>query len=70
MVALIELLLGLFLGALVLLELTGKTDFLGRRKREELIERYEREGPYEPDLDGGEEGDGGEESTDDDGPRF
>lgn len=59
MVALIEIVLGLFLAALVLLELTGKTDFLGRRKRREFVERQEREGPYDPDEDG-----------DDDGPRF
>jgi hypothetical protein len=42
MVALIEVVLGLFLAGLVLLELTGKTDFLGRKKREEVIERAER----------------------------
>jgi hypothetical protein len=59
MVALIELVIGLFLVALVLLELTGKTDFLGRRKLEEFVERQEREGPYER-----------EEQEDDDGPRF
>lgn len=59
MVALIEIVLGLFLAALVLLELTGKTDFLGRRKLEEFVERQEREGPYER-----------EEERDDDGPRF
>ncbi len=42
MVALIEMLLGLFLAALVVLELTGKTDFLGRRKHREFVERRER----------------------------
>jgi len=57
MVALIELLLGIFLGALVLLEATGRTDFLGRRKRQDLVERYEDE-LQETDDDG------------DDGPRF
>lgn len=61
MVALIEIVLGLFLAALVLLELTGKTDFLGRRKRKEFIERQEREGPYDPEA---------ERDDDSDGPRF
>jgi len=58
MVALLELLLGLFVGALVLLEATGKTDFLGRRKRQELVERYE------DDLQEPDDGEG------DNGPRF
>lgn len=56
MVALIEIVLGLFLVALVVLELTGKTDFLGRRKRKEFIERQEREGPYDPSEDDDEPG--------------
>lgn len=59
MVELLELVLGLLLVALVLLELTEKTDFLGRRKLEEFVERQEREGPYER-----------EDEQDDDGPRF
>ena len=41
MVALIEVVLGLLLAGLALLELTGKTDFLGRKKRERIIERAE-----------------------------
>lgn len=41
MVALIEVVLGLFLAGLALLELTGKTDFLGRKKRERIIEQAE-----------------------------
>jgi hypothetical protein len=60
MVALLELVLGLLLAALVLLELTGTTDFLGRRKLEEFVDRQEREGPSEREEDEG----------DDDGPRF
>ena len=51
MVALIEVLLGLFLAGVVLLELTGKTDFLGRRKRQRLIENVEREQAEEPEND-------------------
>ena len=51
MVALIEILLGLFLGGVVVLELTGKTDFLGRRKRKRLIEQAESEAQEEADDD-------------------
>lgn len=41
MVALIEVVIGLFFAGLALLELTGKTDLLGRKKRERIIERAE-----------------------------
>ena len=60
MVEPIEAVLGLFLAGLVLLELTGKTDFLGRRKMNEVLERHERS------LH--EESEGGDDR--DDGPRF
>ena len=53
MVALIEVVLGLLLAGLALLELTGKTDFLGRQKRERIIEQAEAraEEPEEPEDD-------------------
>jgi hypothetical protein len=57
MVEPIEVVIGLFLAGLALLELTGKTDLLGRQKRQKVLERH-RESL-------GEEDDGP-----DDGPRF
>lgn len=41
MVALLEVVLGVLLAGLALLELTGTTDLLGRKKRERIIERAE-----------------------------
>ena len=63
MVEPIEAVLGLFLAGLVLLELTGKTDFLGRRKMNEVLERHERS------LHGESEGRDDRDDRDD-GPRF
>jgi len=52
MVALIEVVLGVFLAGLALLELTGKTDFLGRKKRERVIQQAEaRAEEHEEDSD-------------------
>lgn len=53
MVEPIHVAIGLFLAGLALLELSGKTDFLGRRKRAELVERYEasREPPVDDSDD-------------------
>ena len=53
MVALIEVVIGVLLAGLVVLELTGKTDFLGRQKRKRLIEQTEArtEQPEEQDDD-------------------
>lgn len=57
MVEPIHVVIGLFLGGLVLAELTGKTDLLGRRKMNRVIERHEQSLEEE------------RESADD-GPRF
>lgn len=59
MVEPIEVVVGLFLAGLAVLELTGKTDFLGRRKIDRVLERHEQALEEE------------ESETDrDDGPRF
>lgn len=51
MVALIEVVLGLFFVGLALLELTGKTDLLGRKKRERIIEQAERRAEESEETD-------------------
>lgn len=58
MVEPIEVAIGFFLVGLVFLELTGKTDFLGRRKIDRVLERHEQALEEES------------ESDRDDGPRF
>jgi hypothetical protein len=55
MVALIEVLLGVFLAGLVVLELTGKTDFLGRRKHKEFVERREQQLLNDEEQDDGDD---------------
>lgn len=61
MVEPIEVVIGLFLGGLALLELTGKTDFLGRRKINRVLERHEESLQQEREA---------EAERRDDGPRF